>query len=72
MAATQAVSPGMRLLMGLVSRRSFIAAGEPADKVTQRENAQLSQRLGLGLADALDIAHIGIQVRHAAAPFQAK
>lgn len=72
MAATQGGLAGNETADGPCLPAVFIAAGEPADKVTQRENAQLSQRLGLGLADALDVAHIGIQVRHAAAPFQAK
>ena len=54
---------------GLYFPAVLIAPGEPVDKVAQRGNAQLAQGSGLGLANALDVPHIGVQIRHAPASF---
>ena len=65
MAATQGDQLGNFLRLGAV----IVPPGEPADEVPERGDAQLAQSLGPLFADALDMAHIGVQVRHEVSPF---
>ena len=60
---------GDELADGLYFPAVLIASGEPVDEVAQRGDAQLAQRFCLGLANALDVPHIGVQIRHAPASF---
>ena len=60
---------GDELADGLYFPAVLIAPGEPVDEVAQRGDAQLAQGFCLGLANALDVPHIGAQIRHATASF---
>ena len=50
---------------GLDRTAVLIFAGEIRNKVTQRKDAELCQRLRLFLSDALDITNVRIQICHA-------
>ena len=61
--------PGGQLPDGPDLGPVLIPPGEIGDQVPQGGNAQLFQGGGPGLADALDISHIGAQVCHKTASF---
>ena len=59
---------GDQLTDGLRFPAVLIAVGKPCNEISQRGNAQLAQRFGLGLAYALNIPHVRIEIRHGRPP----
>lgn len=68
MAATQALSPGMRSMIRFTERPVLVAAGEPANQVSQGYNAKFPKGFGSLFPDAFDHAYICREFRQETFP----